>query len=276
MTQTETGYVEVNGGRLPYEVAGEGHPLVLIHAGIANKSMWDEQWEEFARHFRVIRYDMRGFGDFKTEDVQYSNRQDLRDLLDHLGIQSAYVLGVSRGSMIATDFTLEFPERVAALILVAVGLGGYPYQELEIPAHEEELSAQIEEAEEAKDLERLTDLEVRFWVDGPGQSTNRVNPQLRERVREMIAANYREHTTGGQPIVLDPPAYGRLQEIQVPTLVIVGDCDTSDTLAVADVLAERIPNARKEIFHDAAHLPSMEQPEAFSQLVTDFLKSVEQ
>jgi pimeloyl-ACP methyl ester carboxylesterase len=177
--------------------------------------------------------------------------------------------------MIATDFTLESPERVDALILVAVGLGGYPYQELEIPAHEEELSAQIEEAEEAKDWERLTDLEVRFWVDGPGQSAGRASPQLRERVREMIAANYREHTTGGQPIVLTPPAYGRLQEIQVPTLVMVGDCDTSDTLAVADVLAERIPNARKEIFHNAAHLPSMEQPEAFRQLVIDFLKCVE-
>src|SRR5262249_10957646 len=149
------------GGPLYYEVAGEGHPLVLIHAGVADHTMWDDQMDAFAQHYRVICYDTRGFGKTPVVDRDFSNRQDLYDLLKHLGVERAYVIGVSRGGQIATDFTLEHPEMVDALIPVASGLSGFNES-----ATDQEMSFfnQMEEAWEKKDFDRLADLDVRFWA----------------------------------------------------------------------------------------------------------------
>src|SRR2546428_12986379 len=96
--EVETGFVKIPGARLYYEVAGRGHPLrghplLLIHAGVADCRMWDVQFPVFAEQFRVVRYDTRGFGKSLTEDVSFSNRQDVSDLLDHLGIERTYVIG---------------------------------------------------------------------------------------------------------------------------------------------------------------------------------------
>src|SRR2546428_13333009 len=95
--EVETGFVKVPGEKHYYEVAGRGHPLLLIHAGVDDCRMWDAQFPVFAQQFRVVRYDTRGFGKSLTEDVSYSNRQDVSGLLDHLGIDRSYIIGGSRG-----------------------------------------------------------------------------------------------------------------------------------------------------------------------------------
>src|SRR5436190_24202073 len=109
-TEKTTGVLEAQDGPIYYEVAGEGHPLVLIHSGVADHTMWDDQFDTFAQRYRVIRYDTRGFGRSPLVDKDYSDRQDLYDLLKHLGVERAYVLGVSRAGNIAMNFTLEHPE----------------------------------------------------------------------------------------------------------------------------------------------------------------------
>src|SRR5579872_3466169 len=123
--QTVTGFAEVNSTKLFYEVAGEGHPLVLIHGGLVDHHLWDEQFSAFAQHYKVIRYDMRGFGDsglIKVGDAPYSMRDDLHALLQHLGIEKTYIMGLSMGGGMAIDFTLAYPEMVDALIPVAAGV----------------------------------------------------------------------------------------------------------------------------------------------------------
>lgn len=274
--QAGSGFVEVGGGKLYYETAGAGHPLVLIHAGVAHSAMWDDQWAEFARHYRVIRYDTRGFGRSATEDVEFANRRDLAALLDHLGVASAYVVGVSRAGAIAIDFTLEYPERVDALIPVAAGVSGFEPQPSEANKHEWAMFDEMDAAEERKDIERLLELELRMWVDGPAQPVGRAAPALRQRVYEMMRFNADHHETGGKHQPLDPPALGRLGEIKAPTLVIVGEYDTTMTLAMADLLAEGIPGARKALMRDTAHVPNMEKPAEFSKLVLEFLAGLPQ
>jgi len=111
----ESGTIDVPGARLYYEVAGSGPAVVLIHAGVANLRMWDAQVEALAPRYRVIRYDTRGFGRTANEDVEFSNRDDLRAVLEHVGVPRATVLGISRGGHIAIDFTLDSPDRVEAL-----------------------------------------------------------------------------------------------------------------------------------------------------------------
>src|SRR5439155_24562271 len=127
---------------------------------------------------------------------------------------------------------------------------------------------------EAKDFTRLADLEVRMWVSGPGQSPDRVALPLRERVREMILSNYTTHTVEGQPVVLDPPAAGRLAEIRVPTLVVLGDLDETGVLRAAEAIANGIPGARKVVIPGTAHMLSMEKPAEFIRLVLEFLQGL--
>ena len=266
-----TGFVAVDGGQLYYEVAGNGPALVLIHAGIADSRMWDPQWAEFAQHCTVVRYDVRGYGKSPTEPIAFSNRADVAALLDHLAIERATLLGVSRGGQIAGDFALEFPHRVSGLILECAGLSGFTYEPTEADAAMMQLEEQLEPLWKAKEWAQLADLEVHLWVDGPGQAVGRAPAALREQVREMIYANYTNHHGDEKPQPLVPPAAERLHEIQVPTLVIIGDLDTGDSLATAEALAQGIAGAQKVVFAQTAHLPNMEQPARFNQTVLDFL-----
>jgi 3-oxoadipate enol-lactonase len=269
---TDSGFLDVEGGRLYYEVSGEGKPLVLIHAGVADSTMWDEQMDALTERYRVIRYDTRGYGKTTTEAVSFSNRQDLYDLLKHLGVEKAHVLGISRGSMIATDFALEHPEMVSALVLCAPGVGGF---QAENPPQEEIARfAKMDELWEAGKFDELAELEADVWATGFGRSAEEADPRVKERVFQMVRENYRTQTVEPAPQPLDPPAYGRLDEIKVPTLVIIGNHDTAGTRASADVLAERIPGAKKLVIEGTAHMINMEKPEEFTRAVLDFLEGV--
>ena len=273
LPQFSSGYAPVEHGELFYEVAGQGHPLLLIHAGVADLRMWDDQFAAFAERFRVIRYDTRGYGMSRTEATSFSNRQDVADLLRHLGVERAHVIGVSRGGQIAVDFTLEHPERVSALIPTAAGLSGYEHQPAEAEAALNRTFEEMEAAWEAKDWERLTDLEVRVWADGPGQPEGRAPAAVREKVRAMCLNNYRSQTVEPTPRPMDPPAIGRQSEITAPTLVLNGDLDEPACLVIADLMAAGIAGARKVVFPEVAHMIPMEVPEAFNRVVLRFLEA---
>ncbi|HEX8218849.1 MAG TPA: alpha/beta hydrolase [Chloroflexia bacterium] len=270
----QSGTIEAAAGPLYYEVAGQGHPLLLIHAGIADHRMWDDQWELYSSRYRVIRYDTRGFGSTPILDRDYSNRQDIHDLLSHLGVDKTYIVGVSRGGQIATDFTLEHPEMVDGLVLVGAGIGGLTDGPEPTP-EEAQAFEEGEAAESKEDWEGLAEIDVRVWVDGFGRPGGRGDEHVREKVRQMCLENYRRPYGSGQPVVLDPPAAGRLGEIKVPTLVMVGEYDVSEAQANADALAARIPGARKVVIAGTAHVPNMERPDEFDRLVLDFLRSID-
>ncbi len=262
----DTGFLETNGARIYYEVEGAGEPVVLIHAGIANLRMWDEQVPALMDRYRVIRYDTRGFGRTDSQDVSFSNRADIAALLDHLGESSAHIVGVSRAGQIALDFTLEFPERVRSLVIANGGVSGY-----ESPDDDYSQFEQAEKWEEAKDWERLARWETDFWVNGPSQPSDRVPAAIRDRVHDWILANYRAEKTYGQPQPLDPPAAGRLAELRAPLLVVIGTADEAGTQAACRFLAESVPGARLEVFDGAAHLVNLEQPDRFNRVLREFL-----
>ena len=259
-----TGAADVNGTALWYEDSGEGPPLVLIHAGIADSRMWDGQVAAFAQRYRVIRYDVRGFGRSPMPPGPYSNVEDLHALLQTLGVERASLVGLSMGGGIALDFALEYPEMVDALVLAASGLGGFQWSDALKQDWAEE-----DAALEAGDLARAAEINLRMWVDGPARTPDEVDPAVRARVREMLLAA--SHADDGEQQRLEPPAIARLGEIRVPALVIVGDRDQPDMLAVADRLAGGIAGARKVVVPGVAHMVNMERPEEFSRMVRDFL-----
>lgn len=267
MTQ-QSEVLKVNGAQIAYQVEGSGEPVVLVHAGVADMSMWDDQVAGLRDRYRVIRYDCRGFGRTVTEKVPFSNRDDIAALLDHLGESSAHVAGLSRGGQIALDFAIEQPARVRSLVFAAGGLSGY-----ESPAWKPEEFEEPQRLEEAKDWEGLAKWETQHWVNGPGQPSDRVAPALRDRVHEWILSNYRAEKEPGEPQPLRPPAVGRLAELQAPLLVIVGTLDEPEAVDTCRYLAAHVPGARLEVFEGAAHMLNLEQPERFTRLIREFFAS---
>lgn len=273
--ESRTGYAPVQGGELYYETTGSGPAVVLLHAGIADLRMWDEQLPALAGRYTVVRYDARGFGRTRTEPVSFSNRQDLAALLDYLGIARAALVGCSRGGMIALDTALEHPTRAAALGWVCSGVSGWePADDLFAP-EDIALYEAMEAAEKAHEYERVADLDVRLWVDGPRQPEGRAAEPVRRMVREMALNNYRAHAKlfdeGLEPQGLEPPAVGRLGELRIPVLAIVGELDSPATPAAAALLASEAADVRVLRYPDAAHMPNMERPERFNRDLLAFL-----
>ena len=265
-----TGTADANGAALYYEVCGEGEPLALVHAGISDSRMWDPQFEAFACQYRTIRHDMRGFGRSPMVPGPYSHHEDLRALLDALEVDRVSLLGCSMGGGAVIDFALENPQRVEALVLVGSAVGGFEFEEGP-PEEWDELVA----ADAAGDLERVSELEVRMWVDGPRRGPDAVDQTVRDLVREMnLIALKNEALQIGEESDLQTPAVTRLSEIQAPTLVLVGEVDRARILAIADRLEKNLPNARKAVIGATAHLPNLERPEEFDRLVLNFLEEV--
>ncbi|MEZ4711558.1 MAG: alpha/beta fold hydrolase [Caldilineaceae bacterium] len=263
-------FADINGARVHYEARGAGPALVLIHAGICDLRMWDVQMDAFAQHFRVIRYDMRGFGQTAPVVGKYTRHGDLRGLLDHLGVESARVLGCSMGGMTAIDFALAYPERTAALITVCSSPSGYT-RNVDPPP----LWAEIVAADEAGDLEKVCELEVALWVDGLLRTPDQVDAAIRQRVYEMNLIALKNEALNMDDVErLEPPAIGRLGDIDAPTLAIAADLDMPDLLDAAELMATQIPRAQKVVMQGAAHLPNMEKPAEFNGVVLGFLGGV--
>ena len=274
--QPTRGFAEVNGAKLYYEVTGAGHPLTLLHEGIADIRMYDDQFNAFAQRYRVVRFDIRGFGqsDLPPGDKPVALHEDLYALLAFLGIKKTYVLGMSMGGAIALDFTLAHPDMVDGLILVAPGVSGCDMASFE--AEYQAIGEEIEEAVKRGDYERASELETRIWVDGPERTPHQVDPGVRQRVYEMNLHNFRNMGAAEFPPSqeLDPPAIARLGEVAVPTCLIIGDKDVREMLSIIDKLEQGIPGARKVVMRDVAHALNMEQPEEFNRIVLDFLGSL--
>lgn len=237
----ETGFLGAEGAKLYYEVAGTGHPLLLIHAGVADSRMWDDQFALFAQQYRVIRYDLRGFGKSEVPAGQFSNPEDIVNLLHFLQVQKTYIVGISFGSRVALDFTLSYPHMVDALVLVAPSVGGYPPSE-----DVQRFNAEEDAALARGDLAAATETNLRMWVDGPKRTPKQVNPEVRERVRIMQHHAFTVPIPeGAEELSLTPPASTRLAEIHVPTLIVVGDYDIPGKLTTSEQLTQEILEPEK-------------------------------
>jgi pimeloyl-ACP methyl ester carboxylesterase len=266
-TRIESGWAPVNGASFFYRTAGDGPALLLLHAGICDGRMWDDHISEFARTHRVIVPDFRGFGQTKMVAGSFAHRHDLRALMDHLGVGRAILVGASMSGQTTLDFVLDNPSRVEALILVGSALSGYRFADAGTRAAWKASDAALE----AGRLDEAAEIEMQTWLAGPRRSLDQIDPSLRARVRDMLIRSYATPPDLGEEQPLDPPAAGRLGEVHAPTLIIVGDEDQPDVVAVAGLLDAGIAGARKVIMHGVAHLPNMEQPATFNRIVRDFL-----
>ena len=231
--------------------------------------MWDDQVGPFAdAGWTVIRPDLPGFGETPSPGEPVALWAALRDLLDHLGVDRAVVVGASLGGRAAVELALAAPGRVRALVLVGSGLAGHPFQE---PALFE-LWDQSEGAIERGDHLEATRVEIDTWVVGVGREPAAVEVAVRRRVEAMLLAAYAHGEADlTEP---DPPAAARLGEVAAPALVLVGEHDRPDIHAMAAALVGGIAGAGQVVLPGTGHLPNMEQPAAFNRVVLEFLGRV--
>ena len=266
----DTGTVPVAGGELYYETSGEGHPVVLIHAALGDRRLWDPQFATLARRYRVIRYDVRGFGRSPAPTGSYTSVDDLETLLDRLDVDQIRLLGVSNGGRIALDFAVERPGRVEALVPICSGLAGYtPSNDAEEVAAFARLSERMQETPKLRvsggteaALNHLTET----WV--PALSTperSLVRRIMRENLDWVLGEDRFE-------VPYAPPAAERLRELNVPTLVVEGERDQPAMHFIADYLFAQIPGAKRTVIRGGDHLPNLSNTAAFDRAIEEFLE----
>ncbi|MFU8875256.1 alpha/beta fold hydrolase [Micromonospora sp. SL4-19] len=261
--------IEVNGALLAYDEAGSGNPVVLVHAGIADRRMWRGLVPALAARHRVIAVDLRGYGDSELPAAPFAHHDDVVGLLDALGIASAALVGCSFGGRVAADAALAHPERVSALALFGAPVSGNEWSE-ETERLWEELVGEVN----PEDLAATAAGEVRFWVVGPTRRPEDVDPELirfaEEMDRQALAAE--KALSAVEAGELDPPAIDRLTELRMPVLVGTGADDVADLRRLADRIAAEAPQGvRLPDVPDAAHLLPLERPEPVNAALLDFL-----
>ena len=256
-----SGFAEVNGTRLHYEVRGKGPAVILIHGGLVDGRLWDAQMRPLSKRFRVVRYDLRGFGRSAAAPEPFSHLEDLRGLLDHLKIEKATLVGLSLGGIIAADFALEHPERVERLVLVGAGLRGDKQPPPADAAKAWEAVSRGPEAFAEASMTRGLYAAVR-----PGTAAHAL-------LRRMLLENFKAISTLRPGFFQYPerPTAERLADIKAPTLVVIGGEDAPNLKNIADTLASGIPGARKVTIPGSSHHPPVETPREFNRVLLDFL-----
>jgi len=241
-------------------------PIVLIHAGVADRRMWEPAWPALAGERDVVRLDLRGFGDSAGRPSgPVAHADDVLAVLAEIGVDRAHLVGASMGAGVAVEAALAAPATVASLLLAAPGGSLFAGITPGLRAFIDAEGAALERG----DLDGAVEANLSWWVDGPGQSRDRVAPQVRELVARMQGRAF-EVTSDWDDVEereLEPPALDRLGEISVPVLVLVGGLDLDAVQEAAGRVTGGIAGARRVDWAGVAHLPSLERPADFLDLL---------
>ena len=255
---------QVNGITLAYSDQGTGLPIVFLHAFPLNRTMWAPQENALSSQFRIITIDLRGHGESDAPLWRYTLEQsadDVRVLLDHLSIRQAVFVGLSMGGYILFAFYRKYADRVKGLILADTRA------QADTPEgkHGRFLMAQTAYKEGPS---AIADLMIPKLLSPMSIQTK---PDLVKHLRAMIQGNQISGIAGDLMAMADrPDSVTLLSQITCPTQIIVGDLDQATPPSDAELLANRISNARLAIIPQAAHLANLEQPETFNQIVASF------
>jgi pimeloyl-ACP methyl ester carboxylesterase len=244
---------------LAYDDEGDGRPLLLIHAGVCDRRMWEPQWAALTERFRTIRCDLRGFGETPLPAEHFNPADDVIGLLDALGLNRVRLVGASFGGRVALELAATWPARVRKLVL----LSG-EWEEVERDPELESFGEEEDRLLSAGNIDAATELNVRTWV-GPEASADArslVLAMQRQAFEIQLAAG---DEADFEPREVDPAA------IVAPTLVVSGGRDFRHFREVASELGDRIPEAEHVELDWAQHLPSLERPDATEDLLLDYL-----
>jgi pimeloyl-ACP methyl ester carboxylesterase len=263
----QAGTVDANGVSLPYEISGSGPPLVLIHGWAVHRGYWDTDVENLARHYTIIRYDRRGFGEATGKPDLTADPADLRALLETLGYARAHIMGHSQGTQVALTFAVRYPGFVDGLILFGPG----PVPGLNLPEGPRDPPiAEWMAAARTHGVDALKEAIVVWAVENFGDRPS----EFTARARRLM-----EPYTGLDLLDPDPPlnlvapaGVDDLKLVRAPTLVLLGE---GEGRLVADVLTYGIADARQVVIPGGGHTVNWAEPERFAAEVLRFLRTVD-
>lgn len=270
-------HATVNGIRLHYESVGEGTPLVFVHEFAGDSQSWHLQVRFFARRYRTIVYNARGYppSDVPEDPAAYSQDQavdDLRGLLDALGIARAHVCGLSMGGYATLHFGIRHPERCLSITVAGAGYGSVP-AERERFRRDAELTAR-------RFLEEGIEAAARLYTRGPTRVQFMDKDPLgwQEFHRQFLAQSALGHALTLRGVQTTRPSVyeleGGLERMTVPTLIMTGDED-DPCLEPAIYLKRKIRSSGLVVIPKAGHTINLEDPELFNRALLDFLTAVD-
>lgn len=269
----ERGYIDVSeGGRIYYEAEGEGTPVVLLHGHTLDLRMWDPQMDSLRAHYRVIRPEMRGYGHSSKmrEGLHCTHLDDIMTLLDSLHLTRYHIVGLSMGSFVASEMVALYPERLISATLASGNIRKAPGP-----------STPLTRSDEIKARERIArnqamglDAYKHDWIEQllKGGSNSE---QIRQSITQQIM-----DWDGWQALNMEGRLYYaneawdtlRAKCPAVPTLILSGDKEGKTR---PNPMLEFLPRGRQEVIEDCGHMSNMEQPEVFTQLLLEHLRSAE-
>lgn len=261
-----SGYIDVDGGKLYYDIIGNGKPIIFLHNGMIHSVVWDGQIGEFSKQYKTICYDRRGYGKSPQTESEYSNVEDLNTLLEELEIKRANLIGMSAGARISIDFAMQYPEKVSSLVLVGPVVSGFSFTRHFFlrGGH-----ATIDILNDPKAFLNY------MFTDDP-YSIYRENKEARLKALAILKENLqnfdRQKFRLNRDLNLN--SVSKLNNIKVPTLIISGEFDIPDVHAHSGAINAAIPNSRRVVVNEAAHLVPFERPQIFNEYVIGFYKNI--
>jgi len=272
----DSGYANVNGTRLYYEIAGKGVPIVFIHGSFGDRRHWDLQFFEFSKRYRVLRYDLRGFGRSADPDTVtlYRDADDLNALMEDLKIPKANICGLSSGSFVVIDFALSYPKKCISLIPMGPRVAGDEIDEYRTSAAD---SLRMSVANVLAILKTKGKREAidSLWLANNVLANSVKSIDTKKRLLQMgydyswsryLYPNKRQYSFSD--------AIKRLNKIEIPTLIITAEFDVERCKQVAQILADNIPGSKLVSIKDAGHIMNMDKPKKFNNLVSEFIDKI--
>lgn len=268
------GSVKVDEAKLYYEETGTGEPVIFVHGHSLNHRMWDEQFYEFGKYYRVIRYDIRGYGysSPQTETKQFTHVEDLVCLMNALNIEKAHIVGLSLGGFIGADMLGWFPERMLSAVLASGNVR--PLPKPSVPMDTDETARR--DAEIAALKKKGVDVMKREWFYGLMKSGGTQRERMRMPLWNMIY-----QWDAWQPlhkevrVIAGGDAFDELKENRpiVPVMLLEGKSENNHFPEKPEML-KYLPKGQIVVVPDAGHMMNMEQPEEFNRIILDFLQKI--
>lgn len=257
-----------DGGELYHEVTGDGPLVVFVHAGVADGRMWRSVVDRLADDHTCVTVDLRGFGRSPLPGNEFSWDEDVADLIRSFERGPAVVVGCSFGGGVALDLALEDADTVAGLGLISSSVGG-------LQPDSDWIDQFVEDEEQLLEKGRISEaveLNLAVWVDGPRREPGTVSAKIRDLVGLMQhAAFVVEEPDGVEVLQVEPPACDRLDEIDVPATVLIGELDIDGIIAMNVELAEHL-DAELVRVPGVAHLVPMEAPDATADAIRGLVR----
>lgn len=266
MDASNKGIIHAKGADIYFETQGKGENLFFIHAGIADRRMWDREFINMSQYFRTVRIDLPGYGFSDFTGGEYSYNEIINEVLEYLKVEKTYIVAASFGGKIALDFALSNQDKCQGMVLMAPAISGWEDSQylLDYYAEEDKLS-------QAEEFEKIALLNLNTWIlrDRPADT---VKQDIRNLVMDMQLKSLRKKEPDIESIEREEEdSILRLKNIKIPVLVVIGDQDVEDFLSIADLIHKEIHSSKIIIIKNTSHLANLECPEVFESILSEFL-----